>query len=138
MDGAMLLQAIFTVSIYIVIFGWFFKYNKNWFLKLSIIYIGIFIAYMLFFDLELAKIPVLTGNPIFWYITSAFSFGLIISIFVGFGNALQQGSVIAGILMIIFGIALCCTVVGIPFGIACLFKSGSRSIVKSVDKHSKS
>ncbi len=128
---------ICTILVYIVIFRWLNKYNHNWFLKLSNIIVCIFAILLLlggalFGGSESVSLD-LNKYPVIMIIASIFMLGCLISIFTGIVNAVEQGSIVASIIVILVGIGICCTGVGIPAGIALIFKAGAMGLMKGIE-----
>ena len=126
--------AIVMIPVYVAIFGWLVKYNDHLLLKLSNVGMCLLVIISMFVA-SITDEQTSIDNPIITIPFSIFGIGCFISIFTAFGNALEKGSIIASIIMIMIGIFLCCTGVGLPFGLACFFKAGGKGIGKSIDNY---
>lgn len=128
--------AIFMCPIWILIFGWIIKYNTNWYLILSNVVWGLFVIISCFVACfsEDGMVDI-NGYPVLGLILAVFGVGWIISIFVALGNALEAGNIIVSIIMIVIGILLCFTGIGIPVGAALVIKAGTKGLFKNYLNH---
>ena len=121
--------AIFCIPFLVAICGWLMVNNDNWFLKLSDLISGIIMFLCIFFYSSTGKqIDLNAIGPVICLSGSVFMIGFIVSIFTGIGNALQRGSSMGIGLMLILGIAFCCTGIGLPLGAYLCFKAAMKGI----------
>lgn len=126
--GSRIILAIFPAILFYILY----KFNRHWFLKLSILVWAIFTGLAMLFDI--GQNNALMNNPIFGTILAVFSIGFSISIFAAIGNAMKSSLAFMNIVTIILVIFLFLTGVGAPFAIAILVKGLVRENLRDRDK----
>ena len=123
---------LFMGIVLLFIFFGLFKCNKNWYLKLSVIFWCIYTELTIF--IGLGRNEDLINNPLFAIPLSIFSLGFLISIFAGIKNAMNSSLALTNIIGMIVIIALICTGIGAPIGIFLLIKALGRENGRRLNK----